>query len=52
MSRTERDDKHKKWWGKEDKSWRKITNRMWRRQGKHLKEDAPPQRGTEGWGTH
>lgn len=52
MSRTERDDGHRKPYSKEDKSWRKITNRIWRRQGKRLAEDAPPQRGTQGWRTH
>jgi len=50
MSRTER-SKPYKWWSKEDKSWRQITNRAWRRAGKHLLEDAPPQKSTQGWRT-
>lgn len=42
----------KHWWTKESKLVRDWCNRKWRREGKKLGPDAPPQKGTGGWLTH
>lgn len=42
----------RKYYSKENGYARRLTRRLWRRQGKRFLDDAPPQKGTQGWMTH
>lgn len=42
----------RKYYSKESPYAKRLTRRKWRRQGKRFLEDAPPEKGTQGWMTH
>lgn len=49
-----RDDKPRwyKWYSKENSYARRQTRRKHRREGKKYLDDAPPEKGTQGWMTY
>ena len=40
------------YYSKENSYAKRLTRRLWRRQGKKYLDDAPPENGTQGWLTH
>lgn len=52
VSRTERSKRYRGWYSTESPYAKFLTRRRNRRAGKRLMEDAPPDKGTQGWMTH
>jgi len=52
MARTTRRRRYRGWYSTESPYAKFLTRRKQRRAGKRLLEDAPPEKGTQGWLTH